>query len=167
MTKHPDYCNTVVSPQYSLQYPLSYEQNPHLHHQTTQKTTPNASASQQPLSASAKLDSYKKRYSHRMTSTQVIPVIDNTTTLLTDAIHPNKYKMKQQRRGMTAMGAVGGAVVGTMVFPVIGTAVGGAAAGYACNKLSKQGERRAQRKWEQTSFQRQASQSPVVNAVYV
>jgi hypothetical protein len=87
--------------------------------------------------------------------------------LLTEAIHPNKYKMKQQRRGATAIGIVSGAVIGTMVFPVLGTAVGGAAAGYACNKLSKRGERRAQRRWEQTSFQRQAFHSPAVDAVYV
>ena len=68
---------------------------------------------------------------------------------------------------MTAVGMVTGGVIGTMVFPVIGTAVGASVTGYACNKLSKSQERRAQRQWEQSSFQRQASQSPVVNAVYV
>jgi hypothetical protein len=87
--------------------------------------------------------------------------------LITEAIHPNKYKMKQQRRDATAVGIVSGAVIGTMVLPVLGTAVGGAVAGYACNTISKQGERRAQRRWEQTSFRRQALQSHAVNAVYV
>jgi uncharacterized protein YcfJ len=110
-------------------------------------------------------------------NTQIVPVTsghntnnsrcDDPPLLLTEAIHPNKYKMKQQRRGTTAIGIVSGAVIGTMVFPVLGTAVGGAAAGYACNKLSKRGERRAQRRWEQTSFQRQALQSHTVNAEYV
>lgn len=87
--------------------------------------------------------------------------------ILTEAIHPDKYKMKQKRRGATAVGIVGGAVVGTMVFPVLGTAIGGAAAGYACNKFSKHSERRAQRAWEQYSFQQQALESHTVNAVLV
>jgi hypothetical protein len=92
---------------------------------------------------------------------------DDSPLLLTDAIHPNKYKMKQQRRDATAICVVGGAVVGTIILPVLGTAVGGAAAGYACNKLSKRGEQRLQRKWEQSSFQRQATLSHTVNAEYV
>lgn len=112
----------------------------------------------------------------RTQNDQIVPMatrIDSNHTqnesslLLTDGVHPNKYKMKHQRRDFTALGIVGGAVVGTMVFPVVGTAVGGAAAGYAFNKLSKQGERRAQRKWEKCNFQRQASQSHTVNAVFV
>ncbi|KAG7339108.1 hypothetical protein IV203_025837 [Nitzschia inconspicua] len=87
--------------------------------------------------------------------------------LLTEAIHPEKYKMKQKRRGATAVGIVSGAVVGTMVFPVLGTAIGGAAAGYACNKFSKHVERKAQRQWEKNSYQRQALESHTVDAVLV
>jgi hypothetical protein len=87
--------------------------------------------------------------------------------LLSDAIHPQKYSMKMSRRNKTAVGAVSGALVGTMVFPVVGTVVGGYVGGYTINKIHKSGERRAQRKWEQTSFQATARQSPVVNAEFV
>ena len=87
--------------------------------------------------------------------------------ILSDAIHPQKYAMKTSRRQKTAVGAVSGAFVGTCIFPVVGTVVGGYIGGYATNKIHKTTERRAQRKWEQTSFQSFARQSPVVNAEYV
>jgi len=87
--------------------------------------------------------------------------------VLSDAVHPQKYAMKTSRRQKTAVGVVSGAFVGTCVFPVVGTVVGGYIGGYATNKIHKTTERRAQRKWEQTSFQSFARQSPVVNAEYV
>jgi hypothetical protein len=86
---------------------------------------------------------------------------------MTDGVHPQRYEMKRRRRNVTANGVVSGAVVGTMVLPVIGTAVGGATVGYACNKLSKQNERRRQREWERSNYQRQARQSHVPDAEYV
>jgi hypothetical protein len=133
------------------------------------------SSQEQALRQSQLSNSYKHPRTSNQSNTTIVPVGTNmnkpkstaSRILLTEAIHPDKYRMKQKRRDTTAVGIVGGAVVGTMVFPVIGTAIGGAAAGYACNKLSKHSERKAQRQWEQNSFQRQASQSPTVNAVLV
>jgi len=81
------------------------------------------------------------------------------------SIHPNRMDMKEQRKTKTAAGVVGGAVVGGLVFgPAfpVGMVLGGTVGGYASNKISKTGERRAQRKWEQNIFQRGAKESPVV-----
>eukprot|EP00980_Cylindrotheca_fusiformis_P028619 scaffold22620_cov131-Cylindrotheca_fusiformis.AAC.14 len=86
--------------------------------------------------------------------------ISSSSRPLSDAIHPQKYEMKKARKTKTAAGAAGGAIVGGIiagpVFPV-GMALGGAAGGYAANKFSKFGERRAQRKHEQSTFQNAAS----------
>ena len=82
-----------------------------------------------------------------------------------DSVHPNKKAMKEVRKGKTAVGVVGGATIGGIAFgPAfpVGMVVGGAVGGYATNKLSKFGERRAQRKWEQQSFQHGTEVSPAV-----
>ena len=83
-----------------------------------------------------------------------------------DSVHPHKKQMKEGRKVTTAAAATGGALVGAILtgpaFPV-GALVGGTVSGYAANKLHKQGERRAQRKWEKQNFQQYASsQSAVV-----
>jgi hypothetical protein len=63
-------------------------------------------------------------------------------------------------------GALVGIVVGTLVLGPVGTVLGpflGAPIGcYTANKLSKKGERRAQRQWEQRSVQDAAAHSPLV-----
>lgn len=82
-----------------------------------------------------------------------------------DSIHPQRMVMKQQRKAKTAAGVVGGAVVGGLAFgPAfpVGMVLGGTVGGYATNKISKSGERRAQRKWEQHTFQRGTQESPIV-----
>jgi len=81
-----------------------------------------------------------------------------------EAVHPLKNHMKQARPYKTAAGAAGGAVLGGVVmapvFPV-GMMLGGVAGGMATNKACKAGEKRAQRKWEQNSFQRGTESSLV------
>jgi len=89
-----------------------------------------------------------------------IPESDNPTG--SDAVHPDRPAWKRNRGGKTIAGTAGGALVGGLIFgPAfpVGIVLGGAAGGYATNKLSKQGERRAQRKWEQANFQRGADRS--------
>jgi len=89
-----------------------------------------------------------------------------------DAVHPSRPVWKATRGAKTTTGALAGAVVGGIcagpLFP-IGIYVGGAAGAYATNKISKIGERRAQRCWEQSNFQKAAKQSMVIkcNAVFV
>jgi hypothetical protein len=86
---------------------------------------------------------------------------------LSDAIHPQKYEMRKTRKNKTVAGATGGAIVGGILagpaFPV-GMALGGAAGGYAANKFSKFGERRAQRKHEQSNFQQAANRAVLVQS---
>lgn len=81
-----------------------------------------------------------------------------------DSVHPNKKEMKEGRKMTTAAAATSGALVGAIVtgpaFP-IGALIGGAVSGYTANKLHKQGERRAQRKWEQSNFQLGTHQAPI------
>jgi hypothetical protein len=87
-----------------------------------------------------------------------------------DAVHPNRATWKKTRGSKTAAGVAGGAIVGGVMFgPAfpIGMVLGGATGGYAANKLSKTGERRAQRKWEQSSYQRDADHSSVVTHTMV
>lgn len=89
-----------------------------------------------------------------------VPTSHNPTG--SDAVHPHRMQWKQNRGGKTAAGATGGAIIGGIVmapvFP-IGMAIGGAVGGYAANKISKHGERRAQREWEQSSVQQGAQRS--------
>jgi hypothetical protein len=75
--------------------------------------------------------------------------------------------MKTERKSKTFAGSLGGAAVGILIGGPIGLVICGAAGGYASNKLSKQGERRMQRKFEQANFQKYASHSPAADAVYV
>eukprot|EP00980_Cylindrotheca_fusiformis_P028592 scaffold22613_cov126-Cylindrotheca_fusiformis.AAC.12 len=92
----------------------------------------------------------------------VVPKSKNPTG--SDSVHPNKQYMKSERQFTTAAAATGGALIGGIitgpVFPV-GMVVGGAISGYSANKLHKQGERRAQRKWEQSNFQKGVLSSPI------
>jgi hypothetical protein len=74
-----------------------------------------------------------------------------------DAVHPKKKTMKKQRKRRTAAGAVAGMAVGGLVLGPVGVFVGGAAGGVAANKIHKCRERRAQRKYEQKSFQQAAT----------
>jgi len=81
-----------------------------------------------------------------------------------DSVHPHKAQMKQGRKVTTAAAATGGALIGAIVtgpaFPV-GALIGGAVSGYTANKIHKQGERRAQRNWEQANFQLGVHSAPV------
>lgn len=98
----------------------------------------------------------------------VIPASSNPTG--SDAVHPNRLVWKQTRGSKTVAGAAGGAIVGGVMFgPAfpVGMVLGGAAGGYVTNKLSKCGERRAQRKWEQSNFQRIAAHSQVADSTMV
>jgi outer membrane lipoprotein SlyB len=84
-----------------------------------------------------------------------------------DAVHPQRREMKTERKSKTIAGSLGGAAVGILIGGPIGLVLCGAAGGYASNKISKQGERRMQREFEQANYQKYASQSPASNAVYV
>jgi hypothetical protein len=77
-----------------------------------------------------------------------------------DAVHPLKKQMKRQRHAKMAAGGVGGALVGTLVLGPVGTFLGAPIGCYTANKISKKGERRAQRKFEQHSVREQAMNSP-------
>jgi hypothetical protein len=70
-----------------------------------------------------------------------------------DAVHPDKKKMKKARKLHTVAGGATGALCGTLILGPVGTILGGAAGAYGSNKLHKNGERRAQRKYEQRSVQ--------------
>lgn len=88
---------------------------------------------------------------------------------LSDAVIPTKHQMKAGRQTKTAAGAAGGAVLGGIMFgPAfpVGMVLGGAVGGYATNKISKSGERRAQRKFEQDNVRRQAQRSAVVGGAF-
>jgi hypothetical protein len=106
-------------------------------------------------------------YENRTYENHRAPRVSASGRPLSDAIHPQKYEMKKSRKNKTAAGATGGAIVGGILagpaFPV-GMALGGAAGGYAANKFSKFGERRAQRKHEQSNFQQAASQNALVQS---
>jgi len=93
-------------------------------------------------------------HGHRAGRLPEVPFSQNPTG--SDGVHPHKAQMKQGRKVTTAAAATGGALIGAIVtgpaFPV-GALIGGAVTGYTANKIHKQGERRAQRNWEQVSFQ--------------
>lgn len=78
-----------------------------------------------------------------------------------DAVHPQKLNMKKQRKHKTTVAAVGGMVVGGLTLGPLGIFVGAAASAVATNKVCKARERRAQRQYEQNSFQHGAAQSNV------
>jgi hypothetical protein len=83
-----------------------------------------------------------------------------------DAVHPKRQKMKKQRKIKTAVAVGAGVVVGGIIIGPVGLVVGGVIGGVAANKLSKAGERRAQRKFERENYQRAAQQSMAVNASF-
>eukprot|EP00547_Thalassionema_nitzschioides_P007406 CAMPEP_0194199282 /NCGR_PEP_ID=MMETSP0156-20130528/361_1 /TAXON_ID=33649 /ORGANISM="Thalassionema nitzschioides, Strain L26-B" /LENGTH=150 /DNA_ID=CAMNT_0038924157 /DNA_START=114 /DNA_END=566 /DNA_ORIENTATION=- len=84
------------------------------------------------------------------------------------SIHPSKKQMKKMRKMKTAAGAIGGVIVGTLIAGPVGLVFGAPIGGYAANKISKSGERRAQRKFEKHSFQKTADQSmAALNGAYV
>ena len=97
---------------------------------------------------------------------KLIPVPQSRNPSGSDAVHPNRKQMKQDRKGKIAVSATGGAIVGGILFgPAwpLGVVVGGAAGAVCSKQLCKAGERRAQRKYEQKNFQQFAvKQSPVV-----
>jgi len=98
------------------------------------------------------------------------PVPESNNPTGSDAVHPDRLVWKQTRGTKTAAGAASGAIVGGVLFgPAfpVGMVLGGAAGGYVTNKLSKHGERRAQRKWEQTNYQRVAAHSQVAHSSMV
>jgi len=70
-------------------------------------------------------------------------------------VHPKKYQMKTERKVKTAASATAGMVVGGLilapVFP-IGMAAGAAVGGYTAKVISRSGERKQQRKWDQKNF---------------
>eukprot|EP00538_Stauroneis_constricta_P005200 CAMPEP_0119547672 /NCGR_PEP_ID=MMETSP1352-20130426/1732_1 /TAXON_ID=265584 /ORGANISM="Stauroneis constricta, Strain CCMP1120" /LENGTH=254 /DNA_ID=CAMNT_0007592659 /DNA_START=76 /DNA_END=840 /DNA_ORIENTATION=- len=88
-----------------------------------------------------------------------VPVPRSRNPTGSDAVHPQKNSMKQQRKAKTVAGVGAGVVVGTLVAGPVGFVLGGPIGGYAANKLSKNGERRAQRHHEQKNFQQAATKS--------
>ena len=82
---------------------------------------------------------------------------NNTTCMLSDAVHPKQKQMKQMRKRKTAGGTVGGAVVGVVFGGPIGLFVGGAVGGLASKAFAKRGEKKAQHKHEQRSHQNAAT----------
>ena len=93
-----------------------------------------------------------------LTMVQYTPTMTPSSSI-TDGpvVHPRKKQMKQVRKVKTATGVVGGAVVGTVILGPVGTVLGGAVGGVATNRICKAGERRAQRKFEQSNFQAAAA----------
>jgi hypothetical protein len=94
----------------------------------------------------------------------IITVPMSTNPIGSDSIHPRKTEMKRERHVKMAVGVVSGALVGTLVLGPVGTVLGAPIGCYTANKLSKQGERRAQRKWEQRSVQDAAAHSCLVQS---
>lgn len=94
----------------------------------------------------------------------VSPTSRNRPAGTSDAIHPMKKEMKQRRHVKMAAGGVGGALMGTLVLGPVGTVLGIPIGVYTTNKLAKQGERRAQRKFEQHSVQEQAMNSKAMQS---
>jgi hypothetical protein len=95
-------------------------------------------------------------------STMVVP--NSRSPVGSDAVHPLKKEMKKKRHVKMAGGGVGGALVGTLVLGPVGTVLGIPIGVYTANKLSKQGERRAQRKFEQHGVQEQAMNSKAMQS---
>ncbi len=128
-------------------------------------------ASQERAMAEAKRRSHTgSSVTSRALTAPITAIPESTNPSGSDAVHPNRLVWKHTRSGKTAAGAAGGALVGGVMFgPAfpVGMVLGGAAGGYVTNKLSKSGERRAQRKWEQSNFQRVAAHSAAVNAAMV
>ena len=134
-------------------------------------------ASQERALAEAKqraLTTSSARTGNSTTSQALVPAIpeipESTNPTGSDAVHPNRLVWKKTRGGKTVAGAAGGAIVGGVIFgPAfpVGMVLGGAAGGYVTNKLSKCGERRAQRKWEQTNYQRVAAHSQATHSTMV
>ena len=83
-----------------------------------------------------------------------------------DAVHPHKKQMKQARHLKMAVGGIAGATFGTLIGGPIGLIFITPVAIYGSNKLSKKGEKRAQRRWEKANFQRGANDSVVHNAAF-
>ena len=100
--------------------------------------------------------------SERRVTAHAMGVPSSSNPAGSDAVHPNRNQWKQSRGAKTAVGATSGAIIGGIAFgPAfpVGMVLGGAMGGYATNKLSKHGERRAQREWEQSSVQHGAMAS--------
>jgi hypothetical protein len=124
---------------------------------TTASTATNSSQQQQ---------QQENNYYYSNTITAMVPFQKQTSFKLrvpysrnphgSDAVHPDRMKMKKQRKQRTAAAATSGAIVGGVLFgPAwpLGVVVGGAAGAVAGKRIAKAGERRAQRKYEQESFQ--------------
>lgn len=96
---------------------------------------------------------------------RLVPVPQSRNPSGSDAVHPARRQMKQERKGKIAVSATGGAILGGVLFgPAwpLGVALGGAAGAVCSKQLCKAGERRAQRKYEQKSFQQYAVQQSSV-----
>mmetsp|Transcript_8726 Transcript_8726/g.9294 ORF Transcript_8726/g.9294 Transcript_8726/m.9294 type:complete len:197 (-) Transcript_8726:72-662(-) len=81
---------------------------------------------------------------------------DNTNTNL---IHPEKDRMKSNRRDKTASFGIVGGVAGTFLFPVVGTVAGATIVGYSTNKIMKKREQKVQQKWERDQYQKSCQES--------
>lgn len=86
---------------------------------------------------------------------------DVLETSLPAEVHPNKYTMKAERKVKTAASASAGAVIGSVVLlPIwpIGAIVGAAVGGYAGKVVSRSGERKKQRKWDEKNLNEYTAQ---------
>ena len=93
-----------------------------------------------------------------------VPTSQNNPMMGTsEAIHPRKSQMKREQHAKLAVSVVSGALVGTLVLGPVGTVLGAPLGCYTAKKLSKHGERQAQRKWEHASVQHAATQSSLVH----
>lgn len=142
----------------------------------TSSTSPPTGVSQEIVSSQERaLVQARERNQHEQPTTTTIATTSSSTALVvpvqvppslnpsgSDAVHPARPHWKESRGTKTAAGATTGAIVGGIAFgPAfpVGMVLGGAAGGYAVNKMSKTGERRAQRKWEQANFQKGTQES--------
>jgi len=77
-----------------------------------------------------------------------------------------KQEVKERRKLTTAVGLVGGGVAGGLIFGPAGAVIGSTAGGVITNRVTRMGERQAQRKWEKAVVQNSADISKQFNPGY-
>jgi hypothetical protein len=163
--------STASAPTSTNHQQQQQQQRPQVHPPTETPMDTIAASQEQALREIHQQSSSRRRFEYqnqppqehdRQLATRTITVPASFNPTGSDAVHPLKREMKQRRHAGMALGGVSGALVGTLVLGPLGTVLGAPIGVYSANKLSKQGERRAQRKWEQRSVQDAAAHSPLV-----